>query len=294
MIKTCLFALLGLCATTVSAHAGNTPPPASPAFPPYVLGGTEVRPLPRSADGRDYLLYVKFPASYAAHPERRYPVVYLCDGYWGFTLLNAVAGALDYDRVAPEFIVVGLGYAGENLDYGKMRLWELAPIPAPDNPDTGHADRFLAALETQIIPTVERDYRGDPSQRILMGSSLGGAFTLYSLFHKPDLFAGYIAISPSVDYQNWAFREENAFAKAHPQLAKRLFISVGTCEWTDYVAHIQAFDRQLRSHTYNDLAYQFRLIDGERHGTTNAEATTLGLRFIFEPLAPETGVQTHY
>ena len=293
MIRTCLLVLLGLFACGSAVRADNTPSQPPAAFPPFVLGNTQLRPLPRSSDGRDYQLYVMLPGSYAAHPERRYPVVYLCDGYWGFTLLNAVAGSLVYDRVAPEFIVVGLGYAGENLDYGKMREWELLPFPSTKNPDSGHADRFLAAIEQLIVPTVEREYRADPAHRILMGSSYGGTFTLYSLFNKPELFSAYVAISPAVGLdREWAFKLEESFARNHRALPTRLFMSVGGCEWAGFVADIQRFDRQLQARRYDNLAYQFRLIDGERHGATNAEATTRGLRFIFEPLAPETGVQT--
>lgn len=283
--------LLALLIPMLAARAADTPAP-EPAYPPFVLGNTQLRPLPRSADGRDYLLYVMLPGSYATSPERRYPVVYLCDAYWGFTLLNALSGSLVYDRVVPEFIVVGIGYAGENLDYNKLRQWELPPVPTAEEPDSGHADRFLAALEREIIPAVERDLRADPAHRVLLGSSYGGAFTLYAMLHRTDLFSGYIAVSPAVDIgRPWAFEDEAAFAAAHSSLPTRLFMSVGTCEWAPFVDQIRRFEEQLQSRHYEGFAHQFRLIEGERHGATNAEATNRGLRFIFEPLAPETGIQ---
>jgi len=37
------------------------------------------------------------------------------------------------------------------------------------------------------------------------------------------------------------------------------------------------------------LAYKFRIIDGERHAGMQIESYVRGLRWVFEPLAPETG-----
>jgi hypothetical protein len=63
------------------------PLPASPAdasaAPRHTFVDAEERALPPDASGRDYVVYVFLPESYAAHPEQRYPVVYLCDGYCG-------------------------------------------------------------------------------------------------------------------------------------------------------------------------------------------------------------------
>ena len=154
---------------------------AAPAHPPHVIGNSELRVLPKTAAGRHYQLSVGLPASYAQNPDRRYPVVYVTDGYWDFQKLDAIRGSLTFDKVVPEFIIVGLGYAGENLNHGQLRSWELSPVPLNDNPNTGHAAEFLETIEKTIIPFIEREYRADPSHRVLAGASLGGLFTLYSM-----------------------------------------------------------------------------------------------------------------
>ena len=78
-------------------------------FPPHVLRNTQLRALPRAANGGDYLLYVALPPDYATETKKRYPVLYICDGYWDFTLIDGFYGNLIYDRVAPHFIIVGFG-----------------------------------------------------------------------------------------------------------------------------------------------------------------------------------------
>jgi hypothetical protein len=69
------------CALLVGVGCGSGPPP----LPRHTLRNSELRSLPRAANGRDYLLYVALPYSYATEPGRRYPVLSVCDGYWDFT-----------------------------------------------------------------------------------------------------------------------------------------------------------------------------------------------------------------
>jgi predicted alpha/beta superfamily hydrolase len=49
-------------------------------------------------------LFVGLPASYATEPTKRYPVVYVTDGYWDFQKVTTIHGPLVYDKYAPEFI----------------------------------------------------------------------------------------------------------------------------------------------------------------------------------------------
>src|SRR5512141_1484700 len=63
-------------------------------FPRQSLPDTEVRPLARSANGRAYQLHVALPESYDDDPQRHYPVLYLCDAYWDFPLVRAIAANL--------------------------------------------------------------------------------------------------------------------------------------------------------------------------------------------------------
>jgi hypothetical protein len=257
----------------------------------HVVDDTEERALPRAANGRDYLLYVAFPDSYAAHPERRYPVLYLCDGYWDFNLVKGFYGNLRYDKVLPELIIVGLGYQGDKPDYDRLRRWDLTPVadtrPAADRAGTGHATEFLSVLEHEIIPAVESSYRADPAYRVLGGSSLGGLFALYAMLARPGLFQAHIAPSPAVDWANdWLFAQEEAFARRGGKLAGRLFITGAEKESAPFLASIRRFDTVLRRRAYPDLAYEFRVVEGERHAGTKAESYNRGVRFAFAPRAP--------
>ncbi len=276
--------LLALCCAVATA--------ASAALPPYVLPNSEMRALPVNAAGRHYLLHIGLPGNYAKQPNKRYPVVYVTDAYWDFVKITAFEGSLVYDKVVPEFITVGLGYVGDHLDYGDLRRWELSPVPFGDGgPEkSGHAADFLKTIETEIIPLIEREYRADPAHRILAGASLGGLFTLYTMYTKPDLFSGYIAATPAVVLGNdWLFGYENDFVKAGRTLKARLFMAGGANESPGFLGGIRRFDQLIVSRKYPELAYQFREIENERHAGMQHEAYVRGLQFVFAPLAPESG-----
>lgn len=262
---------------------------APAAYPPQVVGNSQVRVLPTSANGRSYLLYVGLPASYGQNPTRRFPVLYTCDGYWDFNMLMGFSGNLVYDKAVPEYITVGFGYVGEHPDFDALRRYDYTPVPESDGlAKSGHAKEFLSVVEKEFIPFIEREYRVDSSYRVLGGSSLGGLFTLYAMFERPGLFQAYIAPSPAVSWaQGWLLQREAETAKGPKDLKGRLFMSGAEKEWPEFLAAIQRFDRVLQDRHYPGLTYRWRLVEGERHAGTKAESYTRGLRFAFAPLAPE-------
>jgi predicted alpha/beta superfamily hydrolase len=276
--------LLAILALTLTAamHAAE----ANPTFPPHVLKNTQIRPLPRSANGRDYQLFVALPPDYGTS-GKRYPVLYICDGYWDFTLINGFYGNLRYDQVVPDFIVVGFGYqhVTTNAEFDELRRYDYTPTADPKDPraeHSGHAADFLAVVEHEFIPFVESEYRVDSTWRVLSGNSLGGLFSLYAMLARPGLFQGHVAASPACPSS--LFELENKFAASGAKLSAYLFMSGAEKEWPDFLANIKRFNARLQSRHYPGFHYQWRLIEGEGHTGTKAESYNRGLRFTFGPV----------
>ncbi len=286
-IASVLLALLFVVSAPVVVAAETSPE----AYPPHTIANSQLHVFPKNAAGRHYQLHIGLPSNYAKDTSKRYPVVFVTDGYWDFEKLHTIRGSLQYDKYVPEFIIVGLGYAGENPAYGELRNWELSPVAFNnDTKNTGRAADFLKTLETEIIPYVDREFRTDPKNRVLGGASLGGLFTLYTMYTRPELFSAYMAVTPAVLLDNnWLLRYEEQFAKSGKKLKGRLFVSAGTNEWPNFVASILSYHSRVASRKYPELALEFRMIEGARHAGMQIESYVRGLTFVFAPLAPESG-----
>ena len=273
-----LRATLGACLASLAL----VPAPAAgqPRFPAVTIPETEVRTVHSRATGHDYDVYVYRPARIAADTTgRKYPVLYLLDAQWDFKLLTSIHGGLYFDGYVPDVLIVGITRSGAGERFG-WRAVDYAPVPAPDVPGSGNADRFLAFLKDELMPLVEREYPADPRRRGLMGNSLGGLFAIHAMLAEPTLFAGYVAGSPAVKYGGRAlFAEEAAYAKAHRALPARLFVMVGSDE--PLAAPVRAFVDTLRARDYEGLVLESRVVLEERHSGNKPEGLNRGLRFLF-------------
>src|SRR3712207_3662198 len=102
----------------------------------------------------------------------------------------------------PEMIVVGISNTDRTRDLTPTRVARLPDNPNAGFPTSGGADKFLKFIETELIPMVESKYRTQP-YRALAGHSLGGLFAVHTLVTKPELFNSYIAVSPSLQWDNY-------------------------------------------------------------------------------------------
>ena len=92
--------------------------------------------------------------------------------------------------------------------------------------------------------------------------------------------------------EGWLLGYEQKFAQAGGELKGRLFASMGENENPGFLSAILRYNSRIASRRYPHLAYQFRIIDGERHAGMQLESYTRGLRFVLAPLAPEQGPGT--
>lgn len=293
----CLVLAAAVAALLLPLHAAdipsNSPADGIALAPiPYVKTDGEIRALPRTRPDRQYQLYIGLPKSYTTDSTRIYPVIYVTDGYWSFSLLRAIYWNLRYDKTIPECILVGIGYVGDDLDYDTLRNDDLsAPLEWrnkwTDTLASGQADQFLQVVETLAIPMMEREYRADPSRRVLMGGSLGGHFTLYAAYTNPTLFHGYVAASPVIA-PIWLYEE--AFAQSGATIAAKVFLSIGALESNSFRNETVLFHEKLSKREYLKNGYAFRIVPELRHTGAITAAFVEGLQYVFEPLAPESGV----
>jgi predicted alpha/beta superfamily hydrolase len=254
----------------------------------FKLTGTHLIQMESELTGRNHELIVFLPDSYESSPEKEYPVLYFLDAYWDMPLLYAIHGQLVWDNVLPELIMVGFSYPGEDADYGELRARDLTPRKVgSDNSTTGDGPKFLQFIEDTVIPYIESRYRAKKDERAISGSSLGGLFTLYAMYEKPNLFKRFISISPAVDFdKRYLFKLDSAFVKNNKSLPVRLFLSQGGDEYVLFRQPIVEFQDKISKHNYKDFALLNYTIEGERHSGVKSEGYSRGLRWVFKDIAP--------
>ena len=211
-----------------------------------VLPSTRQFDFKSGINGRSYRVQVAIP--FVPAPQQGYATLYLLDGdgYFGTYSSAARIRAL-YRELAPA-IVIGIGYPEAEGDIKvalQRRQYDLTPTPIdpkeaaltglpPSGPDAfGGADAFLQVIEREIKPRVAAMLPVDRSREILFGHSLGGLFVLHTLFTHPDSFQTYLALSPSIWFNNrTVLGNEASFAAAvkSGKSSPRVFIGVGGAE----------------------------------------------------------------
>jgi len=150
--------------------------------------------------GEDRQLFIAKPAEYDGTTER-YPVLYILDAETHFRYASGIVEFLAFADRIPEMIVVGIESGSR-----ERRTRDLTPVSTSEmdqrfTPGHGGAANFLSFLTQELAPMVDKKYRTRP-YRILVGHSHGGLFASYALAEKPTAFQAYLAIDPSLSWNN--------------------------------------------------------------------------------------------
>jgi predicted alpha/beta superfamily hydrolase len=295
--------------TPPAAVAGDAPPAATPqAPPPFEIPDTQVLDIHSARLGRDYQLFVALPESYAAQPQRRYPVVLVTDANYAFPLVRAIGRRVgDHGQGLEDFILVGLAYAkGDTPVYSRRRDYTPTPrgprsaVPEASGRPVVHggAEPYRLHLRDEVFPLIARTYRADMRRKVFAGHSYGALLGAHILFVEPGMFSHYILGSPSLWYDGgMMFARESAYAAAHRDLSASVFLGAGSYERAnpasgdprfddvgDLVGDMQRFGRALAARGYPGLRVRSAVIADEDHLTVAPVIITRGLQYALPPV----------
>lgn len=136
-------------------------------------------------------------------------------------------------------------------------------------------------MKKELFPFVENNYRAAADNRILMGCSLGGLFTLYTLFTHTDMFTGYVAASPAIAWDKEVlYRYEKTFAEKKILQPLRVYMTVGDVEMGKPV--FEKFAGLMQSRKYTNISLHPKVLENTGHSGTKSETYTRGLQYVFE------------
>jgi predicted alpha/beta superfamily hydrolase len=268
--------LIGL--FTIAAY--NNVHAQADAPPPRVeISNTQLVKFTSSVVGQEYQLYINLPGNYQKDSAKAYPVVYLLDGQYDFPFLTGIYGGQYYDGFLPQFIIVGITWGGKDPDAGSLRGRDFTPTHIAGMPQSGNGPKFLEFIKKELIPFISARYRVT-DDRTLIGSSLGGLFTLYTLFNDPSLFHRYILTSPSLGWDNSVLRTfEDKYTASGSPTPVRLFVGIGGLE---PASDFQQFVQRLKGKKVKGLEFNTLVMENTGHSGSKPEGFARGLQWVFE------------
>lgn len=257
----------------VLASSAAAQGPAPLTWTQETLGSTKL--------GTSRTVYVATPEGYA-DGSRRYPVMVILDANdrAQFRLAVANVGFMVDRAMVPPMIIVG-------VPNGTDRTHDLTPEPTGRTAQrfrtAGGSSAFADFLASDVVPMVRAKYRTLPAT-ILVGHSFGGLFALEVAARRPGTFAGIVAISPALWWNDSSVVVAYADAIAKSPAPLRLFATSGALE--PEINHVtQRFAARMDSLKPERVAFRYRHYPDDDHGMTPAPSLVEGLRFLFAPVA---------
>ena len=242
-------------------------------------------------------IYIQFPESFNPESDVKYPVAYILDGD---VMLNALHTVHSYYNggFIPEMILVGISNAeNRTRDLTTSELYERRGQAY--NQENGGAEKFAQFIESELIPFIEDKYPVT-NYRTLIGHSYGGLFTVNMLLNHTDIFENYLAIDPSMDWdEQKLLQESKEILSQNSFVGKSLFVSLGgqlhmadtditidnvmkdTTEFTLFARSNIELSKIVEANKENDLDFYWKFYPNDLHGTIPLPSIMDGLIDIF-------------
>ena len=185
-----------------------------------------------------FSVFVRLPEDYEKHKNKKnYPVIYLLDANAYFDIVSNAISDIAKDKTTQLPILIGIGY-NNFIENDSLRNRDFTyPIASASDSFSvsGGGNKFLAFIENELIPLLDKKYRTDTTERTIMGHSLGGYFTLFALQQElksnNPIFKHFIAASPSIHYaQYYLVNQFVSMNVSEQQKSRDLFITMGSGE----------------------------------------------------------------
>jgi len=241
----------------------------------------------QSVKKETYVIQVGLPAGYS-QAKKSYPVLYVLDGDRSFGMTKEIADWLRWSGEIKDIILVGISYGKGPDVWWTKRARDYTPYKDTVYyyyPNAGGADDFLRFMRDELFPLVNGKYRTLSDSAALVGVSFGGLLCSYTLFAQPDMFKGYLIISPSLFWNNNSvLNTEAIYFKNHKALNKAVYLAYGSLDNRDWtIDPTIEFIRTLQSHNYSEIKFSTEVFKGETHISVYPVALTHGLKYLFKP-----------
>jgi predicted alpha/beta superfamily hydrolase len=250
-------------------------------------------------ESRPLLIYAPPAALSGLKNGIRYPVIYLLDGKAFFHSFTGLVEYLSNTDNMPEMIVVGIPNTDRTRDLTPTHSvqWSDGEKDESALGRSGGGEKFLSFIQHELIPHIEATYPTAP-YRMFVGHSLGGLTVLNALINHPAMFNAYVAIDPSVWWDNRSLiQKANEVLARGDYSGKQLFYAsantmdkkMDTIRVIKDTAHANVHVRDnllfraiLKKHKASRLTWQWKYYPADNHPSVPLIAEYDALRFLFK------------
>jgi uncharacterized protein len=255
---------------------------------PFVLGVIDEIQSTELAEKR--ILNIYLPEGYNKNDTTKYPVIYLLDGSADEDFIHIV-GLVQFNNFSwinrvPKSIVVGIANVDRRRDFTYPTTIE---EDKKRFPTTGHSDHFIAFLQKELQPFIEKKYKTNNSKTII-GQSLGGLLATEILLKNPTLFSKYIIISPSLWWDDGSLlKQASGILQADFSTTTDIYIGVGKEGLAPTaIPHVTEVDANLLAEKLKDsksksksVNVYFDYLPQEDHATISHQAVFNAFRILY-------------
>lgn len=222
---------------------------------------------------QDRQVQVFIPPGYQPGSSQTYDVLYNLDGSdWNTGLIAQVQHFAETQDFMPPTIIVSIIEPDRNAD--------LAPTHLTTWPHSGNAGKFLSFIKTELIPYINSHYPSNGDNTI-WGHSLAGMFVLYAMINEPALFKSYIAMDPSVWWDDCYVIKMAADKLPTLSLQGTTFFIAGRDNDTTIMKQ-DSLHTVLSKNSPPGLKWKFVSYPQETHSSMRLKGTFDGLKFSYE------------
>ncbi|WP_281309770.1 alpha/beta hydrolase [Flavobacterium flavigenum] len=279
------FILILLAFNSISFSQKGKSQPAD-AAKPFILGVIDEIQSEELNEKR--VLNIYLPEGYKQDDATKYPVIYLLDGSADEDFIH-IAGLVQFNSFewinqVPKSIVVGIATVDRRRDFTFPTTIE---TDKKRFPTSGHSDKFIAFIEKELQPFIEKKYKTNDSKTII-GQSLGGLLETEILLKKPSLFNKYVIVSPSLWWNDGSLLNLDAeMLKESFKQQTEVYIAVGkeglTPTETPRVMEVDAniLAEKIKASKSKNVKVFFDYLPQENHGTILHPAVSNSFKFFF-------------
>jgi len=176
-------------------------------------------------------------------------------------IANTIAKLIKIKSIPP-FILVGI----ENTERGRdLTGFSEVDEDAKYCPITDGAKNFRSFISEELVPEIKRKYRTKNIKGII-GESLAGLFVMETFFLKPKAFDFYIAMDPSLWWNNhYLVRNSKTLLTNFPNKDIRLWFAGSSAE--DISQYTNDLSKYLQNNTPERLVSKYSDEPYEKHNT---------------------------